>query len=181
MGLYEVLALAVAMSADAFSFSLGLGMLGVTRRQVILLSLTVLVFHILMPLTGYYAGGFIGSFLGRWAAGLGALVLILLGLRMVWNGIMGKSEDGFSGYILTSAYGIVVLSATVSLDALSVGFTLGIQGAAIGPAVVAMGIMSGLATFLGLGFGQRMGEWIGHRAVLIGGLILVFIGAKMFV
>lgn len=79
-------ALALAMSADAFSFSLGLGMTGVNRRQILLVTLTVLVFHILMPLGGYAAGGFFGGFLGRWAGVLGAVILMLLGFRMIWEG-----------------------------------------------------------------------------------------------
>ncbi|HWI55144.1 MAG TPA: manganese efflux pump MntP family protein [Desulfobacteria bacterium] len=180
MGLYTVLALALALSADAFSFSLGLGMTGVTKRQIILLSLTVLVFHIVMPLGGYFIGGIFGSFLGRSANILGALVLIFLGLRMIWDSFTDK-EDNFSKYVLSSTSGIVVMSATVSLDALSVGFTLGTQRVSLGTSAAVIGLVAGLMTFLGLGFGQKAGELIGNRAVIIGGLILVYIGINLFI
>ncbi len=180
MGLYTVLALALALSADAFSFSIGLGMTGVTKRQIMFLSLTVLVFHIVMPLGGYFVGGIFGSFLGRWANILGALVLVFLGLRMIWEGFSGKG-DNFSKYVLSSGFGIVAMGATVSLDALSVGFTLGTQRVALGTAAAVIGIVAGIMTFIGLGFGQKLGEWIGNRAVIFGGLILIYIGVNLII
>lgn len=179
MGLYTVLALALALSADAFSFSLGLGMTGVTKRQIILLSLTVLAFHIIMPLTGYYIGGVFGAFLGKAATILGALILIFLGVRMIWESL-SKREENFSRFVLTSSYGIVLMGVTVSLDALSVGFTLGTQKVALGTAAAIIGVVAGVMTFVGLGFGQKVGEWIGNRAVIIGGLILIYIGVSLF-
>lgn len=178
MGLYTIVALAVALSADAFSFSLGLGMSGVTLRQIIKISLTVLAFHIIMPLTGYYVGGFFGSYFGRTASILGAVILVLLGLRMMWEGLH-KREDNISRYLLASGYGIILLGATVSLDALSVGFTLGTQRAALGLAAVVIGSVAGVMTFMGLGLGRKVGEWAGHRAVVAGGLVLVYVGARL--
>ncbi len=178
MGIYTILALALGLSADAFSFSLGLGMTGVTRRQILLISLTVLVFHIIMPLAGYFVGGVFGVFLGKFAGVAGALILVLLGLRMIWESI-SRQERNFTGYVLTSTYGIVILGATVSLDALSVGFTLATQKIALVFPAVIMGIVAGAMTFAGLGFGQKVGEWLGGRAVLLGGLVLVYIGVKL--
>ncbi len=180
MGLGTIFALALALSADAFSFSLGLGMTGVNKRQVYLISLTILVFHIIMPLAGYFAGGFVGSFLGRWAGYAGAAVLMVLGLRMVWEGFSQHQEENFSRYILTSVYGIVVLGVTVSIDALSVGFSLGTQQVAVGLAAGVIGVVSGIMTFFGLEFGRKVGEWMGRRAVVAGGSVLVLIGVRMF-
>lgn len=179
LSLYAVLALAFALSADAFSFSLGLGMTGVTRKQVFRISLTVLVFHVIMPLAGYVVGGVTGTFLGKWASIVGALILVLLGLRMIWEGFSNKGED-FSRYILTNTYGIMLLGLTVSLDALSVGFTLGTQKVALGFAATVIGLVAGTMTFIGLGFGKKVGEWLGRRAVVGGGLVLVYIGINLF-
>lgn len=179
MSLYTIIAMAFALSADAFSFSIGLGMSGVTRRQILYLSLTVLVFHIIMPLIGYYVGGFFGSFLGRYAGMAGALVLIFLGGRMVWAGLAGHEEKG-SGQILATTYGIVAIATTVSLDALSVGITLGTQKASMGIAAGIIGLVAGIMTFCGLSFGQKLGEWIGNRATLFGCAILILIGIRLF-
>lgn len=178
MGLYTIMALAFALSADAFSFSLGLGMAGVNFRQIIKISLTVLAFHIIMPLIGYYVGGFFGSHFGRTASILGAVILVLLGLRMMWEGLQSR-EDNFSRYLLASGYGIIILGATVSLDALSVGFTLGTQRVALGLTAVIIGTVAGIMTFSGLGLGRKVGEWMGHRAVIIGGLVLIYIGIRL--
>ncbi len=178
MGLYTILALAFGLSADAFSFSLGLGMTGVTRRQVVLISLTVLVFHIVMPLAGYFAGGVIGTFLGRYAGITGAVILLLLGFRMIWESV-SRHKENFTGYVLTSAYGIIILGATVSLDALTVGFTLATQKVALVFPAAVIGLVAGAMTFMGLGFGRKVGDWLGGRAVLLGGLALMYIGIKL--
>lgn len=178
MGFYAIVALAFALSADAFSFSLGLGMAGVNRRQIILISMTVLIFHIIMPLIGSFVGGVFGTVLGQQATLIGALVLIFLGFRMIWAGLNNR-EEKLSRYILTSTYGIILLGATVSLDALSVGFSLGTQKVALGLPVVVIGVIAGAMTFLGLGFGKRIGDWIGHRAVMVGGSILVYLGINL--
>lgn len=179
MGLYTVLAMAFALSADAFSFSIGLGMSGITRQQIFLLSLTVLIFHIFMPLLGYYVGGFFGALLGKYAGIVGALILIFLGLRMAWEGLSDK-EERITGQVLTSMYGIVVIATTVSLDALSVGITLGTQKVALGVAACVIGVIAGVMTFVGLGFGRKIGEWIGHRATILGGIVLIYIGVNLF-
>lgn len=81
--------------------------------------------------------------------------------------------------MLNSFYGIILLGATVSLDALSVGFTLGFQQASLGLAALVIGVVAGAMTYIGLGFGRRIEGWLGHRAVMMGGVVLVFIGFDM--
>lgn len=178
MALYSIFALALALSADAFSFSLGLGMMGVNRRQIFLISITVLIFHVIMPLAGYAVGEIFGAFLGKSASVLGALLLTFLGIRMIWE-VFSDKEENFSQFILTSARGIVLLGVTVSLDALSVGFTLGTQRVALGLVAGIIGIVAGVTTFIGLNLGQKIGDWLGDRAVIIGGLILIYMGVTM--
>lgn len=71
------------------------------------------------------------------------------------------------------------MSGSVSLDALSVGFSLGTQNLALGQAVLIMGPVAGLMTMAGFLLGQQVGGWIGEKAVILGGAILIFIGIKL--
>jgi HEAT repeat protein len=52
----------------------GIGLAGVNRRQIIFISITVLLYHIAMPLIGWLVGEFAGSLLGRVAAIAGSLL-----------------------------------------------------------------------------------------------------------
>lgn len=192
MNLAWVVAVAIALGADAFSLSLAIGLAGIRRRMILHLSLVIAVFHVVMPLGGMFLGQVLGSVLGRFAGGVGALVLIWLGGRMIYNVYrpitehfsFAEARDVFSCKKLSTnvslkGFGIYVLAASVSLDALSVGFSLGTIKADILITVMIMGMVAGLMTGMGLVLGRIMGTWLGDKAELLGGLALFMIGVKL--
>ena len=192
MDLGWVVAVAIALGADAFSLSLAIGLAGIRRRMVLHLSLVVAVFHVLMPLGGMMLGQALGAVLGRFASLTGALVLIGLGGRMLYKVYrptteyfpLGKARDALFHKELSSnaslrGFGIYVLAASVSLDALSVGFSLGTIRADILITVMIIGMVAGLMTGMGLVLGRVMGTWLGDKAEMLGGLALLLIGVKL--
>ena len=89
----------------------------------------------------------------------------------------GRSLDSsLNGFSLKS---LVLLGASVSMDALSVGFTLGTQQVNLLLAAGVIGLVAGLMTACGLVFGRFLGNRVGERAQLLGGLILIGIGIKL--
>lgn len=179
MSATTIFLLAVALGADAFSMCLGIGIAGVRRIQMFLISGTVLVFHILMPLAGWYIGQLAGTLAGRAAGIAGALVLMFLGARMLWN--VYKKDAGDPKVALVNTWGLLLLAASVSMDALSVGFTLGTHNVNLLLVALTFGIVAGLMTFAGLLLGRMLGHWVGERAQLVGGLILFGTGVKLLV
>lgn len=193
MNLLTIFAVAVALGADAFSLALGMGLTGIKRKEVFLFPAIVAVFHVFMPLAGLYAGRFLGELLGQVAGLLGGAILIVIGGRTLYKSIKGSKQEAFSfrnarvnlrarqPVVARSLNGMLLLAVGVSLDALSVGFGLGTLGAAIFGAVLVMGFVAGSMTLLGLVFGKYLGGWIGQRAEVAGGLILLFIGLRIMV
>jgi len=192
LNLAWVVAVAIALGADAFSLSLAIGLAGIRKRMVVHLSMVVAVFHVLMPLGGMMLGQALGSVLGQFASLTGALVLIGLGGRMLYKVYrptieyfpFGKARDALFHTDLTTnasprGFGIYLLAASVSLDALSVGFSLGTIKADILITVMIIGVVAGLMTGMGLVLGRVMGTWLGDKAELLGGLALFLIGAKL--
>lgn len=192
MNLAWVAAIAIALGADAFSLSLAIGLAGIRKSMIVRLSLVVAVFHVVMPLGGMMLGQALGSILGRYASGLGAVVLIWLGGRMLYKlyrptiehfpfGEARKAlfQTNLSTNSSLSGFGIYVLAASVSLDALSVGFSLGTIRADLFITVVIIGVIAGLMTGLGLVLGCVMGTRLGDKAELLGGLALLLIGVKL--
>ncbi|MBO8129407.1 MAG: manganese efflux pump [Peptococcaceae bacterium] len=178
MTLVTLLLLAVALGTDAFSLCLALGLAGITRRQGLLLVLVILVMHIVMPVIGWWAGEWLGSIAGRWAALIGAVVLVYLGLKMtVYSLREGQETVDISS--VASYGGILLVGVSVSMDALSVGFSLGATGAALFMTALVFGIVAGTMTALALVIGRQVGIWVGQRAQLVGGLILVGIGLRL--
>lgn len=178
MGIYTVFALAVALGTDAFSMCLGLGVAGVTIRQILLISFTVLVFHIVMPLVGWYAGEWAGSVVGRAAAVAGALLLVYLGIKMIRSSF-GGGDTVDPKIVLVNTWGLLLLAASVSMDALSVGFSLGTRQVDLPLTAGVIGLVAGIMTAAGLFLGRVVGIKMGERAVLGGGILLVAIGVRM--
>ncbi len=178
LSILTLLALAVALGSDAFSLCVGIGIAGVNRRQIARISLMVLVFHIVMPLLGWYVGGFLGAKVGQAASVAGALLLVFLGVKMIWDAI--KPGDEEPSFTITTIGGLLLLSASVSMDALSVGFTLGTQHVNLALAAGVIGVVAGMMTFCGLTLGKYVGGKIGDKAQLVGGIILMGIGIKLF-
>jgi hypothetical protein len=84
--------IAVALGADAFSLALGLGMGGPSQRAVLRTSFTVGIFHIFMPLAGLLVGSVLGVMAGRVATWIGGVILVILGLKMIWEGRPWRRE-----------------------------------------------------------------------------------------
>ncbi|MBM7853745.1 putative Mn2+ efflux pump MntP [Desulfohalotomaculum tongense] len=177
MSLVTLFLLAAALGTDAMSLCVGIGMSGVLRRQVYVLTFTIAVFHVIMPIAGYYAGELVGRYIGRAAAIAGALLLIYLGVKMIKDML---SEEEEQKILLANTGGLVMLAASVSMDALSVGFTLGTRTVNLYQAAAVMGAVAGMMTYAGLTFGRYVGNKIGRRAQMAGGIILIGIGIKLF-
>ncbi|OPZ74750.1 MAG: putative manganese efflux pump MntP [Firmicutes bacterium ADurb.Bin456] len=178
MSSLTLLALAAALGTDAFSLCVGVGLAGVNRRQIVLISVVVLLFHIFMPLAGWFVGEFAGHLIGRGAAVLGSALLIYLGVRMFWDSLKKGPGPGPS-LPCFSFKSLILLAASVSMDALSVGFTLGTRQVNLFFAAGVIGLVAGLMTAGGLIFGRLLGVRVGERAQLLGGLILIGIGIKL--
>jgi len=192
LNLAWVVAVAIALGADAFSLSLAIGLSGIRKRMMLRLSLVVATFHVIMPLGGMMLGQALGSLLGRFASLIGALVLIGLGGRMLYKVYrpttehfpLGDARDAllhknFNTDVSLSGFGIYVFAVSVSLDALSVGFSLGTIKADILITVMIIGATAGLMTGMGLVLGRILGTWLGDKAELFGGLALLLIGVRL--
>lgn len=192
MNLAWIFALAIALGADAFSLALAIGLVGIGKRMILKLSLVVAIFHVFMPLGGLLLGQTLGMVLGELARGVGAIVLLWLGGRMLYNVYrpapehipLSKARDTLRRAQLPSGvslkgWGVYLLAASVSLDALSVGFSLGTIESHVGVTVLIMGAVAGIMMGSGLILGRFVGSWFGERAEVIGGLVLVLIGLRM--
>ncbi|ASS73837.1 hypothetical protein CIG75_01845 [Tumebacillus algifaecis] len=174
-----LLIMALALGMDAFSLGLGMGMLRLTRREIARISLVIGLFHVLMPLLGMVAGLYLAKAVGEVTQWIGALLLIGLGVHMVWNSMKGQEESGaMRGDSRTTGLGLVLFALSVSIDSLSVGFSLGTLGANVLIAVLLFGICGALMAATGLSLGSKASHLFGEYGEAIGGAVLVAFGIK---
>ncbi|MDS1030349.1 manganese efflux pump MntP family protein [Bacillota bacterium LX-D] len=184
MTLGTVWLVAVALGTDAFSMAVGIGLVGIKWRRIIFISLLICAFHIFMPLIGLFLGSLLGKAIGRFASFIGAIVLLFIGIQMLREGLKSNKELTNVAEAIPKAYNslweVMILALSVSLDALTVGFGLGTIQVSLQLTVLIMGLVAGLMTATGFLLGKKLGHWLGEKAQIIGGLILVLIGVKMF-
>jgi len=185
MSLLAILMVAFALGIDAFSLSIGIGLSGVKRQQIYLVSMVVAVFHIFMPLVGLYLGQILGSYVGPIAGTFGAIVLIFIGIQTLWEQIKKRqtnlkfTSNGFDAISISSPISLMLMAASVSLDALTAGFGLGALRVDLTLTVITMGIVAGIMTFGGLVFGKNLNRFVDEKAELLSGIILIAIGIKL--
>jgi putative Mn2+ efflux pump MntP len=170
-----IIIMAFALGMDAFSISLGMGMYELRLRQIFKIGITIGIFHIFMPLLGIIAGRFLSDQFGDIATYIGAALLLILGVQMIWSSL-GKKE----GILITPVgYGLFIFALSVSLDSFSVGLSLGIYGAQTILVLVCFGAGATLLSWLGLMIGRRVHDWLGKYSEVLGGAILLLFGIKL--
>jgi len=189
--LLTIILVALVLGLDAFSLATGMGLKGVNRPFEIRFSLTVGVFHIIMPLLGLELGLTAGRFLGVWASRLGAAILLYLAFSFFIKGYREVRPQRISfadlheslnqnNKSLEQNWGkVILLALSVSMDALTVGFSLGTFKMPILISVVIMGSIAALMTILGFGAGKLVGRLVGSYAQMTGGILLGLLALKL--
>ena len=170
-----LLMVACALGMDAFSLGIGVGMVGMRMREIMKISITIGLFHIGMPLLGIAIGIYLSDKIGDIAVLIGGGILMILGLHMLWNGFF-RSAD--SSVMQTKGLGLFLFAFSVSLDALSVGFSFGLIEVNIFLAVILFGLMGGMMAGFGLLVGRSFGSWLGEYGEVLGGIILLVFGIR---
>ena len=74
---------------------------------------------------------------------------------------------------------LLVTGAALSIDNLAVGFALGTFHVSLVLAAVIIGAVSVTLSLIGLELGSRIGSKTGERGELLGGLVLIGVGAAI--
>lgn len=175
---WETLGLAVALGCDAFAVGLGVGASHRSPRQVFRLSFHFGFFQFAMPLVGWLVGATLVDLAARWAPWLAATVLLFIGGRMIWEAWYGNSQDA-DGPDPTRGWSLVALSVATSIDALGVGFSLGMVGRDVLGAAVVIGVVAAAMTLAAMYLGGWLSERFGRIMDAAGGLILLAIAVKL--
>ncbi len=176
--LFEIIVISIGLGFDAFSVALASGAQGFTPRRAFRLGWHFGLFQFIMPIIGWGLGEIISGFIGCYGNWVVFILLIGIGGKMISEGIKDTPKEIPD---LSKGWNLVSLSVATSLDALGVGFGLGLLGYSILKPAIIIGIICAAMTLTGLYLGVRVYDKLGHRALIIGGVILVGIGIKMVV
>jgi len=171
------IALFASLGLDTLAVSLGLGVAGLPRTSWLRVGLTFAAFEGLMPVLGLLIGARLSAAAGAAATYAAASLLIVLGLVEIREALTG--DDATSPPLAAGGRALLLGGLSVSLDELAVGFTLGVLGVALGPALAYIAAQAFVLTFVGLRLGRRIGARLGERAELAAGIVLALLGLAL--
>ena len=206
MSIVELLLLAVGLSMDAFAVSIGngLSMKGISLKKALPIALSFGLFQALMPLIGYFLGSAFESIIKQWDHYIALAFLGFIGGKMIYDGIKeiiadrnakkkpekdeeisdnpSKNEAGADNEKSLSFGKLMIQAVATSIDALIVGVSFAaLPDVNIWIAVSLIGVITFSLSLVGVFAGKKFGELLGSKAEVLGGLILVGIGVKVFV
>jgi len=180
MNLSATLLLAFGMSMDAFAASMGKG--ATLHKPKFSEALrTGLIFgaiETLTPLLGWGLGMLASQFVLEWNHWIAFILLTFLGGRMVIEGI--RNDVDAEEPIHRHGFWLLVTTAiATSLDAMAVGVGLAFLQVNIIATALAIGCATFIMSTLGMMIGRFIGPLLGKRAEILGGIVLIGIGAQI--
>ena len=190
MGLLEILMLGVALATDAFSVTISNTFAfddhGVSR--LMRMPLFFGLFQFGMPLAGYFVGGIAAELIEKYAGIVSLVILGFIGSNMLYSGYTALKEDASEEEeeeaqqsAMTLSYGKLVFQAVATaIDAFAVGVSFRAHSVDILIASALFGIITANLCTIALFIGKKLGSLLGDRAEMVGGVVLILIGLKVF-
>ncbi len=172
MELLLVFLVAVSLSMDAFSLSLAYGTLSIPKKQIYLLSTIVGIFHFFMPLIGLFIGTSILNLIKINPDIIVFIVLVAIGIQMIIESFNKKEE-----LKKMKTIELFLFAFAVSVDSFSVGLTLTNINENYLLCAIIFAFCSAFFTLIGLLLGNKIAKLVGKISTIIGGLVLIIIGA----
>jgi manganese efflux pump family protein len=127
-----------------------------------------------MNCLGALLGKAVGQLIGDAAGFVGFGALVAVGSYMIIEA--RSSLPDRSPIDVGSGWGLLVASLAISLDSLGIGFSILFVGVPVGVSLVVIGVVSVIATQLGLQLGRALGTRVEDAAEMLGGVLLALTG-----
>nr|MBK7065705.1 manganese efflux pump [Deltaproteobacteria bacterium] len=177
-----LLALGLAMDATAVAAARGLAAPRQRARDVALVAALFGGFQALMPLIGWLVGRTVGPLVERWHHWVVFALLGAIGAKMLWEARGAADETELpSDRDVFDLRVMLLLAVATSIDALGVGVTLPLLHAPMLLSVVTIGVVTAALSALGLYAGRRFGSALGRKLDVVGGLVLIGLGARTLI
>lgn len=176
----EVLILALALSMDAFAVSIGLGIKAKKEIKKVALKAALFFgfFQALMPFIGYMGGIGLKQYIQGYDGIIAFVLLSLIGAKMIYEAYGENVEEEIS---FISNKILLTLSIATSIDAMAAGFSLHLFTLNVYLSLIFIGLTTFIISYLGVYVGRKGGVKYEQKAEILGGIVLIIIGIKLFV
>ncbi|VYU28808.1 manganese efflux pump MntP [Clostridium tertium] len=189
MGFLSIFMTGLGLSMDAFAVSLAKGLC--LKEDEFKYSFRVALFfggfQALMPLLGWWVGTYFESYIKSFDHWIAFILLGLIGGKMLVESIRDIIRGGDTDIPTECERDefcykkLTILGIATSIDALAVGVSFAFLSVSIIPSIIIIGITTFVLSFLAMFLGKKLGQYMQNYAELLGGIILIFIGAKILI
>lgn len=192
MTFFDIILLGIALSMDAFAVSISDGMRyeKVTFLTAFKIAITFGIYQAAMPAIGFLCGNFVYDYICRFDHWIALLLLGYLGGKMLFDGIKDSIARHNDEEVVVEKNGIsfkelMIQGIATSIDALAVGLTLAANqsegGLSVWTSVLIIGGSTTVICIPPVFLGKKTGDLLNNKAQILGGLILLGIGLKIFI
>ena len=176
--------LGAGLAMDAFSVSLanGLNEPKMKKGRLCGIAGVFALFQFAMPIIGWVCVHTVMQYFtafGKLIPWIAFGLLLFIGGKMLVEGIRGDEEDEKPA---VGIMGLLVQGVATSIDALSVGFTIAdYDGLSAFVCCLVIAVVTFFLCVGGLVLGKKFGTKFAGKATILGGVILIAIGLKIFI
>lgn len=196
----EAMMMGLGLGMDAMSVSAAIGVKWNGPHQKFRLAWHMGLAQFIMPCAGYAAGKPLAMFLSEYGKYAGAVLVFALGAKMLYEsiqshpGAMAERVEEAEGRMIarmttdpTRGWSLMAVSAATAIDALVVGFSLGLKSEVthtwshlVYDATI-IGLIACLMALVGVNVGQKLGKAFGRPAEIGGAIVLILVAISFLV
>ena len=181
MHLFTIIVVAVGLAIDAFAVSIvsGSAYKQLHVKHVVRMAVFFGAFQAVMPLIGFMAGLSVRQYIEFCDHWIAFGLLSAVGGKMIYESFKIKSiEERFDP---SNIFVLLMLSVATSIDALAIGITLSLITCSIIAAVIIIGLVTFVLSYLGVYIGKKFGHFFENKIEAFGGLVLIGLGIKILI
>jgi len=173
------IALGLSMDALAVSIATGAGCRQLHIGHTIRMALFFGGFQALMPVVGWLATATFREQLEAFDHWVAFAILSAVGVKMIYEAFtMDRAKNPSNPASLAV---LLTLSVATSIDALAVGITLSLVTDSVVGAVIIIGLITFVLSWMGCLIGKHIGHLFENKIEIAGGCILIALGVKILI
>ena len=168
----------ITLSIDAFCIAVLKGFIEpkLTIKYICVIAFYFGLFQALMPFLGYQIGYKMYDIISLYDHYIILILLSIIGLNMIIE--VNKKDYKVNNSIKLKE--MLILAIATSIDAFTVGITFTFFNINIYLTCILIGIITFIISAIGVILGNKIGSYFNGKVELIGGVVLIIIGIKIF-
>ena len=171
----------IGLSFDSFAVSVSCGLMKreIRFKEAVFIASFLAFFQAAFPVIGWLVGSTLKDLISSVDHWIAFGLLVFIGVKMIIEGI--KKDGVLTNFNPFKLSVLIGLSVATSIDALVVGLSFGFLDLPILFPIIIIGIVTFIASMLGMLFGKNIPTERSRQSLVLGGIILISIGIKVLV